>query len=112
MLRKRGVFEEEAFRISRCTRATVMPSLAELAMMRSSTSVMFMTWLELEAGLEQKAAKDIDGDEGAEVADVGEVVDGGSAVVHADGVVLERAEGFDFAGKRIEEFERHNDVSP
>jgi hypothetical protein len=53
------------------------------------------------------ATQDVDCNEGPEIADVGEVVDRGAAVVHADGIVGEWLERFDFAGERVVEMEGH-----
>ena len=49
---------------------------------------------------------DIDVQEGAEVADVAVVVDGGAAAVHAQRGGVGGVEGFDFSGEGVEEFER------
>ncbi len=57
--------------------------------------------------LAQGAAQDVDGDEGAEIADVGEVVDGGSAGVHADERVFGGLEVLHFPGERVEEAQGH-----
>ena len=46
--------------------------------------------VEAEAAGAQPVAQDVDESEGAEVADVGEIVDRGAAGVHADGVVARR----------------------
>ena len=53
--------------------------------------------LQLVAALLQEAAQGVDDDEGAEVADVSVVVDRGTASVHADQVVFQRAEFLDLA---------------
>ncbi len=57
-----------------------------------------------DAVLLEDAAKEIDVEEGAEVADVAVVVDGGAAGVHAEGLVVRRREGFDAAAEGVEEF--------
>ena len=59
---------------------------------------------DVEAELAQGAAEEIDVEEGAEVADVAEVVDGGAAGVHAEGPAVGGGEGFDAAGEGVEEF--------
>ena len=63
--------------------------------------------LELVAALLQEAAQHVNRDEGAEVADVSVVVNRRPASVHADQVVFERMELFDFAGQSIKELKRH-----
>ena len=55
--------------------------------------------------LPDKAAEDVDVEEGAEVADVSVVVDGGAATVHAEGWCALGQEGFDSAAESIEEFD-------
>src|ERR1044071_8919779 len=55
----------------------------------------------------QPAAQQIDKDEGAEVADVSEIVHGGAAGVHANDVVRERSEGLDGLRQRVIEAQRH-----
>ena len=59
------------------------------------------------SGLEKKAVEKIDGDECAEIADVAVVVDGGSAGVHADVVVVDGVEVFDLGGERVVETNGH-----
>ena len=59
------------------------------------------------SGLAEKAVEQIDGDEGAEIADVAVVVNGGPAGIHADAVVIDGVEVFDFAGESIEETNGH-----
>jgi hypothetical protein len=51
--------------------------------------------VDLVSALPQEAGEEIDGDEGAEVADVALVVDGGPAGIHADFVVAQGMEFFD-----------------
>ncbi len=63
--------------------------------------------LDLVTALPQKSAKKIDGDKGAEVADVSVVVDGRSASVHADLGVAERAELLDLRRHRIKKAKGH-----
>jgi hypothetical protein len=46
-------------------------------------------------------------EEGAEVADVAVVVDGGAAAVEAQGLAVGGVERFDFSGEGVEEFEGH-----
>ena len=58
--------------------------------------------LELVAALLEEAAQHVNRDEGAEVADVSVVVNRWAASVHADQVVFEGTELFDFAGQSIE----------
>ncbi len=53
------------------------------------------------------AAQDVDMQEGAEVADVAVVVDGGAATIEAEGVTVRGEERFVFSGESIEEFESH-----
>jgi hypothetical protein len=53
------------------------------------------------------AAEDIDVEEGAEVADVAVVIDGGAAAVEAQGLAVGGEEWFDFSREGVEEFERH-----
>ncbi len=53
------------------------------------------------------AAQQIVKDEGAEVADVREVVNGGSAGVHADGVRVDGDERLDLLGQRVVEAQGH-----
>ena len=62
--------------------------------------------MDLVSALAQVAAQNVHGHEGAEVADVAVVVDGRSAGVHADLVVHERPEFFNFAGKCVEQAQR------
>ena len=63
--------------------------------------------LELVAALLQEAAQRVDHDEGAEVADVSVVVNGGPAGIHADEVVFQRPELLNFSGQSIKELKRH-----
>ena len=51
------------------------------------------------------AAEDVDVQEGAEVADVAVVVDGGAAAIEAQGVAVGGEERLVFSGEGIEEFE-------
>ncbi len=53
------------------------------------------------------AAQQVDVEEGAEVADVAVVVDGGAAAVEAQDVAVGGEERFDFTGESVEEFECH-----
>ena len=59
---------------------------------------------DIHADLLQVAAQHVDVDEGAEVADVAVVVDGGSAGVHAEVSAVAGQEGFDAPCEGIEEF--------
>ena len=56
--------------------------------------------------LANDAAEHVDVEEGAEVADVAVVVDGGAATVHAKGGRADGGKGFDLAAKGVEEFDR------
>ena len=76
---------------------TLTPSRAELRMILSSTSVMFMTWWNVVATLTQESAQQVDSNEGAEIADVSVIVDSRSARVHADFGVAERVKFLDSA---------------
>ena len=78
-----------------------MPAAAALAMMRSSTSVKFITWVTLEAARAQEAPQDVLEDERAEIADVREVVDRGAAGVHVHLARMQRHEGLLAAAERI-----------
>ena len=78
-----------------------------LRMILSSTSVMFMTWSSWKPLARSQRAQQVDESEGAEIADVGEVVDRGPAGVHADGVVARRRELFHLLGQRVVEAQRH-----
>jgi hypothetical protein len=53
--------------------------------------------LERDAEEQKGAAEDVDLEEGAEVADVAVVVDGGAASVHAEGGAALRDEGVDLS---------------
>jgi hypothetical protein len=55
--------------------------------------------------LQDDAAKHIDMEEGAEVADVAVVVDGGAAAIHSQRLLIAGREGFDFAAQGVEEFD-------
>ena len=77
------VFEEGALVTCAVYSPMGRPAAAALRMILSSTSVMFMTWSNGDALLADEAAQDVDVEEGAEVADVAVVVDGGAAAVHA-----------------------------
>ena len=83
--------------------SSVLCCATALRMILSSTSVMFITWLSgkplARSHLRSRSTKR----EGAEIADVGEVVDGRSAGVHADGVVVGRGKLFDFLRQSIVE---------
>src|SRR5260370_33346081 len=59
------------------------------------------------SALPQESAQNVYGDKRAEVADVPVVVHCRSASVHADFVVLKRAELLDFSGQSIEQAQRH-----
>ena len=59
-----------------------------------------------DALLADDAAKHVDVEEGAEVADVAVVVDRRAAAVHAQGRCANGGEGFDLAAKGVEEFDR------
>ncbi len=61
--------------------------------------------LDGDTSLEEDAAEDVDVEEGAEVADVAVVVDGGAAAVHAQSWIAYGSEGLDFSGEGVEEFE-------
>ena len=54
-----------------------------------------------EPALQQEAAQNIDGNKGAEVADVAVVIDRGPAGIHANFVALQGMKLFDFAGQRV-----------
>ena len=66
--------------------------------------------MKLESALAQEAAQNIHSDEGAEVADMAVVVDGGAAGVHADGIVRGRSELFHLAGERVVETEGKTEI--
>jgi hypothetical protein len=55
--------------------------------------------------LADEAAKDVDLEEGTEVADVAVVVDSGAAAVHAQCGCADRGEGFNLSAKGVEEFD-------
>ena len=61
--------------------------------------------LDLHAELAQEAAEDVDVEEGAEVADVAVVVDGGAAGVHAQGAAVDGRKGFGLQAERVEEMQ-------
>ena len=61
--------------------------------------------LDGDALLEEEAAEDVDMEEGAEVADVAVVVDGGAAAVHAEYGLADGGEGLGFSAEGVEEFE-------
>ena len=61
--------------------------------------------LDGDALLEEEAAEDVDVEEGAEVADVAVVVDGGAAAVHAECGLAYGGEGLGFSAEGVEEFE-------
>ena len=63
----------------------------------------------VESALPQETAQKVDRNEGAEVADVAVVVDRGPAGIHANFIVLQRLELFDFAGQRVVEAQGHRD---
>ena len=63
--------------------------------------------LDLDALLLKKAAEQIDMDEGAEVADVAVVVDGGAAGVEGEGLAVRRGERFDLCAEGVEELKCH-----
>ena len=58
-----------------------------------------------DALLAEEAAEDVDVEEGAEVADVAVVVDGGAAAVHAERGRADGGEGLDFSAEGVEEFD-------
>ena len=60
------------------------------------------------AAARSHAAQDVLEGEGAEIADVGVVVDGGAAGVHADGVVVGGSEFLDLLRERVIEAQRHD----
>src|SRR5262249_18733866 len=64
---------------------------------------------QVESALAEKAAKDIDRNEGAEIANVAVIVNGGTAGVHADLLCVESAEVFHFSGKRVVDAKRHEE---
>jgi hypothetical protein len=88
---------------------TLTPSRAASRIILSSTSVMFMTWRTVYPLWRKKAAQKVDGDKGAEVADVSVVVNGGAAGVHADFVVAKGMEFFDPRRHGIKKTKRHNE---
>ena len=63
------------------------------------------------SALAEEPAQKVDGDEGAEVADVSVVVDGGAAGVHADFVVAKGMELLDLRRHGIKKTKRHNESS-
>ena len=63
--------------------------------------------VEGESASAQPTAQQVVEDEGAEVADVGEVVDGGAAGIHLDGVVFEGAKRLHLLGQRVIETQGH-----
>ena len=72
------------------------------AIVRSSTSVKFITWCTREAAdVVQRAAQHVEADERPEVADVAAVVDRETARVHAHGVVAGRRERLFLPRQRV-----------
>ena len=67
--------------------------------------------VERDALLTEDAAEDIDVEEGAEVADVAVVVDGGAAAVHAQCGCADWGEGLDLAAESVEKFDRSHVLS-
>ncbi len=59
------------------------------------------------SALAKEAIEKIDGDKGAEVADVAVVVDGRAAGIHANAVIVERMEVFDLSRKSVIEAQCH-----
>jgi hypothetical protein len=64
--------------------------------------------IELEAAGAQPFAQDVQKGEGAEITDVGVIVDGGAAGVHADDVVARGREFLDLLRERVVESQRHS----
>ena len=64
-----------------------------------------------DALLAEDAAEHVDVEEGAEVADVAVVVDGGAAAVHAQRGCADWGEGLDLAAEGVEEFDRSHVLS-
>ncbi len=84
-----------------------MPAFCAPAIVRSSTSVKFITCrTSVAEQILQRAAQDVDADERPEVADVPARVDRQAAGVHADGVVGARRERLLAAGQRVVEAHR------
>ena len=80
------------------------PALFDSRMVRSSTSVKFITPCTWQPGdVAQGAAQHVDGDEGAEVADVAAGVDRQAAGVHPDHAVARRGEVLFGSGERVVE---------
>jgi len=66
--------------------------------------------LEFEAALTQEPPQNIDGYKCAEIANVGIVIHGRTAGIHANGIVSGRSKLFHLAGKRVVESERQTEI--
>ena len=65
-----------------------------------------------DAGEFERSAEDVDVEEGAEVADVAVVVDGGAAGVQAQGWSVRGREGFEVSAQGVEEVKGHDSLFP